>query len=145
MLQTVRGSLGLIGNVFVIHGAQKMRTGGIKTTEALMNESKKRGPRRSSESEQAILEATLQLLKEKPLRDISIEAIAAKACVGKMTIYKWWPSRAYVALDAMSKDLTKTIPVPDTGDTKRDLEELLGSAISFFSGKKGKILGQFLA
>ena len=76
-----------------------------------MTESKKRGPRRSSESEQAILAATLQLLKEKPLRYISIEAIAAKAGVGKMTIYKWWPSRAYVALDALSKSLTN-IPIP---------------------------------
>ena len=110
-----------------------------------MTESKKRGPRRSSESEQAILAATLQLLKEKPLRYISIEAIAAKAGVGKMTIYKWWPSRAYVALDALSKSLTKTIPIPDTGDTKRDLEELLGSAMTFFSSKKGQIFGRFLA
>jgi AcrR family transcriptional regulator len=110
-----------------------------------MTESKKRGPRRSIESEQAILAATLQLLKEKPLRDISIEAIATKAGVGKMTIYKWWPSRAYVALDALSKSLNKTIPIPDTGDTTRDLEELLGSAMTFFSSKKGQIFGRFLA
>jgi AcrR family transcriptional regulator len=110
-----------------------------------MTESKKRGPRRSSESEQAILAATLQLLKEKPLRDVSIEAIASKAGVGKMTIYKWWPSRAYVALDALSKSLTKKIPIPDTGDTKKDLEELFGSAMAFFSSKKGLIFGRFLA
>jgi AcrR family transcriptional regulator len=58
-----------------------------------------RGRPRSVESERAIMRATLQLLEKHPLRDLTIEAIARKAGVGKATIYKWWPSKAYVALD----------------------------------------------
>jgi AcrR family transcriptional regulator len=110
-----------------------------------MTESKTRGRQRSSESEEAILTATLQLLKEKPLREITIEAIARKAGVGKMTIYKWWPSKVYVALDAFRKTINKMIVAPDTGDTERDLTELLRSSMSSYSTATGRIFGQFLA
>jgi AcrR family transcriptional regulator len=110
-----------------------------------MTELKGRGRRRSSESEEAILTATLQLLKEKPLRDITVEAIARKAGVGKMTIYKWWPSKAYVALDAFLKTMNKMVVTPDTGEAGRDLAELLGSIMSFYSSPTGRIFSQFLA
>jgi AcrR family transcriptional regulator len=110
-----------------------------------MTESKTRGRQRSAESEEAILTATLQLLKEKPLREITIEAIARKAGVGKMTIYKWWPSKAYVALDAFRKTINKMIVIPDTGDTERDLAELLRSSMASYTTATGRIFGQFLA
>jgi AcrR family transcriptional regulator len=79
------------------------------------------------------------------LREITIEAIARRAGVGKMTIYKWWPSKAYVALDAFRKIVNKMIVVPDTGDTERDLAELLRSNMSSYSSAIGRIFGQFLA
>jgi AcrR family transcriptional regulator len=110
-----------------------------------MTELKSRGRQRSSESEEAILAATLHLLKEKPLRDVTIEAIARKAGVGKMTIYKWWPSKAYVALDAFRKTMNKMVVIPDTGDTERDLAELLRTIMKFYSSSTGRIFGQFLA
>ena len=110
-----------------------------------MTESKTRGRRRSPESEEAILSATLQLLKEKPLRELTIEAIARKAGVGKMTIYKWWPNKAYVALDAFRKTIGKLIVAPDTGDTERDLAELLRSSMSTYTSPTGRIFSQFLA
>jgi AcrR family transcriptional regulator len=109
-----------------------------------MTEPKSRGRQRSVESEKAILSATLQLLKEKRLRDITIEAIAQRAGVGKMTIYKWWPSKAYVALDAFKETTNKMIVIPDTGDAERDLAELLRSSMSFYSSATGRIFGEFL-
>ena len=110
-----------------------------------MTEAKGRGRQRSVESEKAILTATLQLLKEKRLRDITIEEIARRAGVGKMTIYKWWPSKAYVALDAFKETTNRMILVPDTGDAERDLAELLRSSMSFYSSATGRIFGEFLA
>src|SRR5215469_9048148 len=86
-----------------------------------------RGRPRSEESEEAILAATLQLLTEKPLRDISMEEIAREAGVGKATIYKWWPSKAYVALDAFLKNLNRRVPTPNTGSAKRDIQQQLRS------------------
>lgn len=106
---------------------------------------KTRGRQRSEESEDAILCATLQLLKAKPLRDISIEEIARKAGVGKATIYKWWPSKAYVALDAFLRKMNRMVPNPDTGSVEADLKKQIHYLASFYTSSTGRIFGQFLA
>jgi AcrR family transcriptional regulator len=107
--------------------------------------SQSRGRPRSEQSEEAILAATIQLLSEKPLRDISMEEIARKAGVGKATIYKWWPSKACVALDAFLKKTNQMIPTSDTGSVRRDILEQLRSLIIFYKSPTGRILGQFVA
>ena len=106
---------------------------------------KARGRQRSEESEDAILTATICLLKEKLLRDITIEEIARKAGVGKATIYKWWPTKAYVALDAFLRKMHQMVPTPNTGSAERDFKEQLNSLIAFYTGPVGHIFGQFLA
>jgi AcrR family transcriptional regulator len=108
-------------------------------------EPKPRGRQRSELSERAILSAVIHLLREKPLRDISIEEIARRAGVGKATIYKWWPSKAYVALDAFSKKLTQMVPVRDTGCVEKDIKEQLCLLFAFFDSPAGKLLTQFIA
>ena len=107
-------------------------------------DSKRRGRQRSEASEEAILSAMIQLLRDKPLRDISIEEIARKAGVGKATIYKWWPSKAYVALDAFSRRLNQMVPLRDTGNAERDLNEQLCLLFAFYETTAGRLLGQFL-
>jgi AcrR family transcriptional regulator len=103
------------------------------------------GRPRSEESEEAILTATIELLSQKRLRDISIEEIARQANVGKTTIYKWWPSKAYVALDAFLRKINRMVPVPDTGSVRRDILEHCRSLIAFYNSPAGRILGQFVA
>ena len=107
--------------------------------------SESHGRPRSEESEEAILAAAIQLLSEKPLRDISIEEIARKAGVGKATIYKWWPSKAYVALDAFLRKTNRMVPTPDTGSVRRDILEQLRSLMVFYMRPAGHMLGQFIA
>jgi AcrR family transcriptional regulator len=104
-----------------------------------------RGRQRSGESEEAILCAVIELLKDKALRDISIEEIARKAGVGKATIYKWWPSKAYVALDAFSRKLAQMVTIRDTGSAERDFKEQLRALFAFFETPAGKVLRHFLA
>jgi AcrR family transcriptional regulator len=116
----------------------------LRTTGGLRNEPKRRGRQRSEESEEAILSAVIDLLRDKPLRDISIEEIARKAGVGKATIYKWWPSKAYVALDAFSTRLKQMVPIPDTGSAERDFKEQLYSLFAFYDSPAGNLMGQFL-
>jgi AcrR family transcriptional regulator len=110
-----------------------------------MAEIKGRGRQRSTESESAILTATLRLLKTKPLREITIEEIAQKAGVGKATIYKWWPSKAYVALDAFLRKMFKTVPIPDTGSAQKDFTLQLHAVMAFYTSPTGRIFSQFLA
>jgi AcrR family transcriptional regulator len=107
--------------------------------------SQSRGRPRSEVSEEAILAATIQLLSEKPLRDISMEEIARKAGVGKATIYKWWPNKAHVALDAFLKKTNRMVPMPDTGSFRRDILEQVRSSMLFYKSPAGHILGQFVA
>ncbi|MFC8042748.1 TetR/AcrR family transcriptional regulator [Nocardia sp. NPDC057353] len=89
-----------------------------------MNES-----RRSERARTAILTATGELIAELPYPKLTVEAIAARAGVGKQTIYRWWPSRGAVVLDAM---LERDAPaeLPDTGDLRADLRPLLRGAVA---------------
>ena len=83
--------------------------------------------RRNQESYQAIISATLELLKDKGYVKLSIEGIAARAGVGKQTIYRWWPSKAALVIEAYSKKVSDRYALPETGSVKGDLEQLLSS------------------
>jgi AcrR family transcriptional regulator len=63
-----------------------------------------RGRRRSERAHQAVLWAASALLRERGYAGLSIEAIAERAGVGKQTIYRWWPSKGAVILDAFRHD-----------------------------------------
>jgi AcrR family transcriptional regulator len=106
---------------------------------------KGRGRQRCEQSKEAILSAVLALLHKMPLRDITIEGIARKAGVGKATIYKWWPSKAHVALDAFLAKSNRMAPNPDTGSAERDFREQLYKLFRFYSSPSGRMLGQFIA
>jgi AcrR family transcriptional regulator len=61
----------------------------------------KSGRPRSESSRRAILEATRRLLTHTSVQKLSIEAIARKAGVGKTTIYRWWPNKSAVVMEAI--------------------------------------------
>src|SRR5207302_5479439 len=50
-----------------------------------------------------------------------MDDIAARAGVSKATIYRWWTSKADLALDAFLGDVTQRVPIPDTGSLEGDL------------------------
>jgi AcrR family transcriptional regulator len=80
-----------------------------------------RGRPRSQEADRAILAAALDLLAERGLAAMSIEEIAARAGVGKATIYRRWPSKGLLALDAFVTSFAEQQAVPDTGSLRDDL------------------------
>jgi AcrR family transcriptional regulator len=72
--------------------------------------------RRSERARVAILDATNELLHENGLDNLSIEAVAARAGVGKQTIYRWWPTRPALVADALlHRDDLEPLLAPDTG------------------------------
>ncbi|MER6514641.1 TetR/AcrR family transcriptional regulator [Nonomuraea sp. NPDC001636] len=81
----------------------------------------RRPDRRSPEAAQAVMRAALELCAESGYRKLSIEGIATRAGVGKNTIYRWWPSKAAVLMDALLSTLTVDAAFPDTGDIRADL------------------------
>lgn len=90
-----------------------------------MTETGRRGGRpRSERAEKAIIEAALDLLAEEPgLAGLSIEAVAARAGVGKTTIYRRWPSKDALILDALGA-AKAPLPEPSGGSVRDDLVEL---------------------
>jgi AcrR family transcriptional regulator len=89
--------------------------------------------RRSERSRRAILAAALDVVEEAGYAKLSIEGIAARAGVGKQTIYRWWPSNGAVLLDALlalSEDQDGEVgPLPDTGDLEADLKLVLRATV----------------
>ncbi|MFD3998074.1 TetR/AcrR family transcriptional regulator [Streptomyces sp. NPDC058583] len=94
--------------------------------------------RRSERSRRAIFDAALALVSETGYAKTTIEGIAARAGVGKQTIYRWWPSKAAVLLDAFL-DLAARAnealggdadsEIPDTGDLAADLKYVLRATV----------------
>jgi AcrR family transcriptional regulator len=84
--------------------------------------------RRNARAHAAILGATRTLIQTIGYDRMSIEGIAAAAGVGKQTIYRWWPSKAAVVLDAWAPEVQQHLSFPNTGDLAADLKTELKSA-----------------
>jgi AcrR family transcriptional regulator len=84
-----------------------------------------RGRPRSASADRAILAAAVDLLAERGLAAMSIEEVAARAGVGKATIYRRWPSKGLLALDAFVTSFRAQQPLPDTGTLRGDLTAAL--------------------
>jgi AcrR family transcriptional regulator len=106
---------------------------------------KHKGRQRCKETQGAILSATLDLLKDKTLREVTADSIAERAGVSKATIYKWWPNKCLVALDAFLSRMQSSVETPDTGSAAKDFIEQVKSLIRFFETPDGKIYAQFVA
>ena len=85
---------------------------------------RKVGRPRSTKAHQAILNATLELFADEGFDAMSIEAIAARAGVGKTTIYRRWDSKEDLMLDA-TRSLQAEFPIVDTGNLRDDMIHLL--------------------
>lgn len=85
------------------------------------------GRPRSAQSHQAMLQATLELLAEVGFNAMSMDAIAARAGVGKTTIYRRYSSKAELVADAI-ESLREEVSIPDTGNLANDLDALIESA-----------------
>jgi len=91
------------------------------------------------------LKAALCLLEKKSLRKVTADEIAREAGVSKATIYKWWPNKSLVALDAFLARMTKEVLIPDTGSAEQDFKQQLHSVVAFYNSSLGKLFGQFIA
>lgn len=106
--------------------------------------------RRSERSRRAIYDAALSLVGEVGYGKMTIEAIAARAGVGKQTIYRWWPSKSAVLLDAFldlseqaSAELSAkaglaevATAIPDSGDLEADLKYVLRATVDEMTNPK---------
>jgi AcrR family transcriptional regulator len=104
------------------------------------------GRPRSEDSRQSILRSTLKLLKQDGgFPELSIEAIAADANVGKTTVYRWWPTKAALVADAFSASADDELRFPNTGSVQTDMSLQMRRLIRIFRSKRGKVVAALLA
>src|SRR6266542_1733281 len=99
-------------------------TPGTGTEAGPAGTTRRPGRPRSEQAEQAIIEATLDLFAEQGFEGVCVEAVAARAGVGKATIYRRWPNKEELIIDAVA---SMKGPVPPIGgkSVRDDLVTLL--------------------
>jgi AcrR family transcriptional regulator len=92
-----------------------------------------RGRPRSAEAEEAILRTALEILDDVGFGSFSIEAVAARADVGRPTIYRRWPSKLELAVEAVVR-LAPPLKVTSTGDPLADFRHLVAALLPDVTG-----------
>lgn len=97
--------------------------------------------RRSEKSRTAIVTATRELLLERGFDGLTIEAVAARAGVGKQTIYRWWPSRPALVADVLLEDADRILAsVNHTDDLGADLVDWVSKLATSLTTARGSAM-----
>lgn len=102
------------------------------------------GRPRSEDARRAILRSTLRLLQETGFPELSIEAIAADADVGKATVYRWWPNKAALVADAFSSSADEELRFPNTGSVRDDVSIQMKHLVRVLRGRRGRIVAALI-
>ncbi|MCG8507989.1 MAG: TetR/AcrR family transcriptional regulator [Rhodospirillales bacterium] len=87
---------------------------------------------RSTAKHRAILDAAVRLAGRRSYLDITMEAIAAEAGVGKQTLYRWWPSKAALYAEVYGGLVPRDMVSPDLGGIRDDLSAMLRTLFDIF-------------
>jgi AcrR family transcriptional regulator len=94
---------------------------------------------------QRILDSTRELICARGPRQITINEIAAHAGVGKQTIYRWWPSKTAVAIEALEQMFEAESPFPDSGSAHDDTRTQMRRVADTFASPTGSIIRELVA
>jgi AcrR family transcriptional regulator len=81
------------------------------------------------------IEATLDLIAERGLRALTTDAVARRAGISKATMYRRWPSKDALVVDAVSS-LVSEVAIPDTGTLREDVRALLRDSVALYAGSR---------
>jgi len=103
------------------------------------------GRPRSQAARQSILNATVRLLDQNCVQNLAIECIAREAGVGKATIYRWWPNKAAIVIDALFAAAVEKTYFEKSISAAEAISNHLSRFVAFLSGSQGRIVGQIIA
>ena len=92
-----------------------------------------------------IMDAVYELLREKPARDLTMEAVAKRANVGKPTLYKWWPTKAALIMAMFHERLDRPSELPVTVTAEDALRAKMRRLIKVVNGLFGKVVSELIA
>jgi AcrR family transcriptional regulator len=106
----------------------------------------RRGRPRSEKAREAILAAAAELLLARGLGAVSMDAVAEQAGVSKATIYRWWPTKETLALDALYHEWNASPPAGrGTGSLRGDLLALLRPWVSLVARRPyGRVIAELV-
>lgn len=104
-----------------------------------------RGRPRDEIARNRILEAALSVLEEMGFANATCDAIAERAGASKATIYRWWPNKAAVLIEALREAVAQEQPFPDTGNLREDLRQQLRNFVKLLNGRRGRAFKAFVA
>ncbi len=102
------------------------------------------GRPRSESSRLALLEAAYSLMKQHAVSAISTQQIANKAGVSTATVYRWWPTKESLLLDAFLHVKEKEMPMKEKGSPLERMREHSIAAAKFFEGENGRVAARIL-
>jgi AcrR family transcriptional regulator len=104
------------------------------------------GRPRDEEVRRRILDSAAQLMEQRCIDEITVDAIAEQSGAGKATVYRWWPNKAAVLIEAFRERISKELPFPDTGDFRRDVRQQLQNFTEvIYWGRRGRVFSSFIA
>ena len=103
------------------------------------------GRPRNEELDQVILDTTFELLKHKKVSELSVEAIATKAGVGKNTVYRRWSCKAAIVVDTLLAKVNSESIFPDTGSVYEDLRQQMLGLVKALDGSLGPLMKAVIA
>ncbi len=106
---------------------------------------KRAGRPRDESARQRIVAAALALLDETGFAAVTVEAIAVRAGVGKATVYRWWPNKAAVVIEAFREAVVPELPFPDTGCIRRDIRIQMQEFNRMLTGPRGRTMAGIVA
>jgi AcrR family transcriptional regulator len=99
---------------------------------------------RSARVRLAVLDAVLSEIVDVGYGRLSFESVAERAGVHKTTLYRRWPNREALVTDALLAQSERTVPVPDTGTLRTDLQLVLRGVVSNLTSPRGCALARTL-
>jgi len=113
--------------------------------KALAAARKGRPPSEMAASHAAIMDAVYALLQKKSVRDLTMEAVAKRAGVGKPTLYKWWQTKATLVLAMLCERMAPNLAMPTVLSAEESLRLRVRRLIEVFNGPFGKIVAGLIA
>ena len=113
--------------------------------EALPAVRKGRPPSEMAASHGHIMDVVYALLQEQSVRDLTMEAVAKNAGVGKPTLYKWWPTKATLVLAMLCERMAPKLEKPTVLSAEESLRFRVRSLINAFNGPFGNIVAGLIA
>ncbi|MFJ3959149.1 TetR/AcrR family transcriptional regulator [Arthrobacter sp. NPDC090010] len=93
---------------------------------------------RSSRATEKIQDAAWEIFMERGLPGVSIEEIAGRAGVAKTTVYRWWPNKSAVLMDALSRRLAPKVVFEAAGSAREDVMRQIELVIELFNNPVGR-------